>query len=99
MKRMPTLWREASYFLNGAAEGLRNDVIQKWASMTGTLETVEGEEENVVEYIRCFWVSRYGHTRTRYLYDKIKDRITNPGRAIALLSSLEEAAQDYAAII
>ncbi|PYJ84503.1 MAG: hypothetical protein DME22_12585 [Verrucomicrobia bacterium] len=86
-------------YLHATAEGLRNDVIQKWASMTGTLETVEGEEENVVEYIRCFWVSRYGHTRTRYLYDKIKDRITNPGRAIALLSSLEEAAQDYAAII
>lgn len=86
-------------YIHATAGDRRNDVIQKWASMTGTLETVEGEEENVVEYIRCFWVSRYGHTRTRYLYDKIKEKTTNPGKAIALLKDLEEAAQDYAAII
>ena len=86
-------------YLHATAGDRRTDVIQKWASMTGTLETVEGEEENVVEYIRCFWVSRYGHTRTRYLYDKIKEKTTNPNKAIALLSALEEAAQDYAAII
>ncbi len=86
-------------YIHATAGDRRNDVIQKWASMTGTLETVEGEEENVVEYIRCFWVSRYGHTRTRYLYDKIKEKTTNPAKAISLLKDLEETAQDYAAII
>lgn len=88
-------------FLHAAAdtEDRKEEVIAKWSSMTATLETVEGEEDDIVEYIRCFWVSRYGHTRTRYLYDKIKEKTTNKAKAIALVNSLEASAQDYAAII
>ena len=52
-----------------------------------------------MEYIRCFWVSRYGHTRTRYLYDKIKEKTVNKTKAVALSAELSASAQDYAAII
>lgn len=86
-------------YLHSKAEDQRDDVMHKWSSMVGTLKTVEGEEENVVEYIRCYWVSRYGHVRTKYLYDKIKEKITNPQKALEMLTELEMCVQKYAAII
>ena len=86
-------------FLHATADDRRQEIVHKWSSMTGVLETVEGEEEDVVEYIRCFWVSRHGHTRTRYLYDRIKEKITNKNKALTLASELESTAQDYAAIV
>jgi hypothetical protein len=86
-------------FLHAMADTHRDEIIHKWSSMVSVLETVEGEEENVVEYMRCYWVTRYGHTRTRYLYDRIKEKITNKAKAISFASELETSVQDYAAII
>jgi uncharacterized protein with ParB-like and HNH nuclease domain len=85
--------------LYAIADDRRDEVIQKWQSMTAVLETIEGEEENVVEYVRCFWVTGHGHTRTKVLYDKIKEKTTNKSKALALASELEDASQDYAAIL
>lgn len=85
--------------LYAIADDRRDEVIQKWQSMTAVLETIEGEEENVVEYVRCFWVTGHGHTRTKVLYDKIKEKTTNKSKALTIASELEEASQDYAAIL
>ena len=67
--------------------------------MTGVLETIDGEEENVVEYVRCFWITKYGHTRTKQLYDNIKEKTANKTKALTLASDLDVASQDYAAVI
>jgi hypothetical protein len=77
----------------------RDEVIQKWQSMTSTLETIENEEENIVEYVRCYWITKHGHTRTKVLYDEIKKETTNKSKAVALASDLEIVTQDYAAIL
>ncbi len=80
--------------------GIDSDhVIQKWDSMTGVLETIEGEEENVLEYVRCYWITSNGPTRTKVLYDQIRQKTPNKSRALALASDLETVAQDYAAIL
>ena len=86
-------------YLYAIAEERREEVIQKWHSMTGVLETIEGEEENIVEYVRCFWITGHGHTRTKVLYDKIKEKTANKTKAVALASELEIVSQDYAAIL
>jgi len=86
-------------YLYAIADDRRDEVIQKWQSMTGVLETIDGEEENVVEYVRCLWITKYGHTRTKQLYDKIKEKTPNKTKALTLASDLEVAAQDYAAVI
>jgi hypothetical protein len=86
-------------YLYAIADDRRDEVIQKWQSMTGVLETIDGEEENVVEYVRCFWVTGHGHTRTKQLYDKIKEKTSNKAKALALASNLQVAVQDYAAVI
>src|SRR5205823_4087347 len=57
------------------------------------------EEENIVEYVRCYWTKENGRTRTKDLYDEIKKKTTNKTKAITLASSLETVAQDYAAIL
>ncbi len=77
----------------------REEIIQKWQSMTAVLETIEGETENVVEYVRCYWVVGHGPTRTKVLYDEIKKEATNKAKAVALAADLETVAQDYAAIL
>ncbi len=41
----------------------------------------------------------HGHTRTRYLYDRIKEKITNKSKALSFISELEITVHDYAAII
>lgn len=85
--------------LYATGDDRRDEVIQKWQSMAAILETIEGEEENLVEYVRCFWITRNGHTRTKDLYDKIKLATTNKTKAVALAADLESTAQDYAAIL
>ncbi|HKR13320.1 MAG TPA: DUF262 domain-containing HNH endonuclease family protein [Pyrinomonadaceae bacterium] len=86
-------------YLYAQAADDREHVIQKWDSMTGVLETIEGEEENVLEYVRCYWITHHGPTRTKVLFDQIREKTTNKPRAIALASELETVAQDYAAIL
>jgi len=85
--------------LYSIADDRREEVIQKWQSMTSILETVEGEEENIVEYVRCYWITKYGPTRTKALYDKIKEKTANKTKALTVASDLETVAQDYAAIL
>lgn len=85
--------------LYGIGDNRKDEIIQKWQAMTATIETIEGESENVVEYVRCYWITRKGQTRTKDLYDEIKNEATNPTKAVNLASDLEAAAQDYAAIL
>lgn len=86
-------------WLYGKGDNRRDEIVQKWQSMIAVLETIEGEEENAVEYIRCYWITQNGHTRTKVLYDEIKKSVTNKIKAVTLASDLESTAQDYAAIL
>jgi hypothetical protein len=75
------------------------EIIQKWHSMAAVLETIEGESDNIVEYVRCYWIVGHGPTRTKVLYDEIKKEATNKAKAVALAVDLESVAQDYAAVL
>lgn len=85
--------------LYGMGGDRQDEIIQKWQSMTAVLETIEDESENVVEYVRCYWIISHGPTRTKALYDEIKKEAVNKAKAVALASDLELVAQDYAAIL
>lgn len=71
---------------------------QRWISMFGALEAVGGENI-VVDYIRHLWSSKYGSTREKDLYDKIKAIITSKQAAIDFTTDLAENAKLYAAIL
>jgi hypothetical protein len=74
------------------------EVIEKWQSMTGTIETLPRPEETQMDYVRHTWIAMHGHVRDRFLYDKIRDVITNKQRAIEFSVHLASNAPLYAAL-
>lgn len=69
-----------------------------WIQMTGTLEAVD-KEEVIMTFIRHLWSSKYGLTRERELYSKVKDTITSKQGAIDFTQELAKNALLYAAIL
>lgn len=69
-----------------------------WYAMVGALETVQ-EEDILVTYIRHLWISTHGPTRSKLLFDQIKNGIKNKLEAIGLIKTLEESAPRYAALL
>jgi uncharacterized protein with ParB-like and HNH nuclease domain len=70
---------------------------QKWATMLGVLESL-GRDDIVVTYLHHVLITKFGPTREREVYAKIKNAINSQGKAIAFLDELAEDASDYAAL-
>jgi hypothetical protein len=85
--------------LYGMAADRIDEVIDRWQKMVGALETLEDEEETLLVYIRHLWIALHGHVRSRQLYDKIRDTITNKQMAVDLSVQLENNAPRYAALL
>jgi uncharacterized protein with ParB-like and HNH nuclease domain len=71
---------------------------QKWALMVGALETLP-MEDIVINFLRHFVISLYGHTREREVLQKIKERVIGKLRAIEYLTTMVDAANDYVAML
>ena len=67
--------------------------------MSAVLESLGREDGDVVDYIRYFWITTHGHTRSGDLFDKIKKEVNSEATALAWASLLESRANDYAAIL
>ncbi len=74
-------------------------ITQKWLSMSGILESLGREDGDVVDYIRYFWITTHGHTRSNELFDKIKREVNSEATALTWVTTLEARANDYAAIL
>jgi hypothetical protein len=71
-------------------------IVQKWQGMAAVLESL-GDNGDVVDYIRYYWITGHGHTRSNVLFDEIKREVTNEAHAVAWSTQLELRAHDYAA--
>jgi hypothetical protein len=71
---------------------------QKWASMNGTLETMENDEPMTMTYLRHLVISLYGHTRDREVFERVKEKVASKQQAIEFLDILASCATDYAAL-
>lgn len=76
-----------------------DQITQKWQSMSAILESLGREDGDVVDYIRYFWITTHGHTRSSDLFDKIKKEVNSEATALSWVSVLEARANDYAAIL
>ncbi|ADB16150.1 protein of unknown function DUF262 [Pirellula staleyi DSM 6068] len=85
-------------YLFGRSGDRIKEVQQRWASMTGALETVSSEGISVL-YIKHLWASMYGPVREKHLYTKIREQVKNKQGAIDLATNLSENATCYAAIL
>jgi len=61
-----------------------------WQAMTTAITEV-GEEPDVKVFIRQAWISKYGLTLEKVLYDAIKRQITNKARVIEYVKELAES--------
>jgi hypothetical protein len=74
-----------------------NEGQQKWAQMLGVLESL-GQDDITVTYLHHLLINKYGPTREREVFDKIKGAINSQLRAIEFLDELAESAPTYAAL-
>jgi hypothetical protein len=70
---------------------------QKWATMLGVLESLD-RDDIVVTYLHHVLITKYGPTREREVYAKIKLAINSQSKAIQFLDELADSATDYAAL-
>jgi hypothetical protein len=75
-----------------------NEAQAHWSRMAGILEGSGAEEKALKTFIRHVWASRYGVTREKDLYDKIRQHVTGKERAVAFAKELSELARVYAAL-
>ena len=86
--------------LFGLAGDRQAEAEQSWTMMTGALETVPNADDDiVVTYIRHLWISQHGPTRTKHLFDRIKQEVKGKQAAINLANELALHAPYYAAIL
>jgi hypothetical protein len=80
-------------FLFGKAGKRIQEAKLKWAETT----TLVGQQ-HMKTFIRHEWMSRFGQTREKELYKKIKYKITSQPRVIEYVSTLRNSATIYHAI-
>ncbi|MFN6946845.1 MAG: DUF262 domain-containing protein [Cytophagaceae bacterium] len=86
-----------NYLFNKSDDRL-NEAQDKWTAFTGAIENSVSEEE-ILQYIRYFWSSKYGLVREKELFKQIKNKITNKNQAITFLSNLENGTEKYLALL
>lgn len=84
-------------YLFSKASTRQTEAQDKWSRFTGAIESAASEDE-ILNYIRYYWSSKYGLTREKELYKDIKSKITNKNQAITLLNNLEKNAEIYLAL-
>ena len=74
-------------------------VIEKWKSMTGSLETLGNDDGDVVEFARYSYIVDFGHVRTGDLFVKVKAKVLSRSAAIEWVTKLAERSKRYVAIL
>jgi len=85
-----------NYLFGQSGERLM-EAQQKWASMRGTLESIE-EEEITVTFLRHALMPISGYLTAGDVYEEVQARAKGPETAIEFLTTLENLASVYAAI-
>ncbi len=74
--------------------GNRLDVVrQQWREMTVILGT-----QDQTQFLRHYWLSKYGIIRERDLYREMKRKFSSQSAILRLMTELREVAEKYAAI-
>lgn len=83
----------------GVADTRYAEVESSWTTMNGILETVPETEDVAVTFIRHYWISEHGPTRTKDLFDKIKKQVTGRQASVDLATALAVKATLYVALL
>ncbi len=86
-------------YLYSVAPNQPDQITLRWQSMCAVLESLGREDGDIVDYIRYFWITTHGQTRSSDLFDRIKKEINSETTALDWVPVLESRANDYAAIL
>jgi len=86
-------------YVYSLADKRKTEVVQKWQAMAAVLESLGREDSDIVDFIRYFWISSHGHTRSNVLFDQVKKEVAAEHQAVTWVTDLESKAHDYAALL
>jgi Protein of unknown function DUF262/Protein of unknown function (DUF1524) len=86
-------------YLFGRAGDNLDAVRNAWVAALANLDISVAGSQLFTDFLRQYWSSKYGATRERELYARIKERITTKPHAIDLSEQIQTASRLYAAII
>lgn len=87
-----------NYLFGRSGYGL-NSVRNSWVATMTALELSASGGKLFTDFLRHYWSSRYGATRERELYGKIKERVVTQAQVVDFAQDLEKASRLYAAIL
>lgn len=71
---------------------------EHWSKMVATFEAAGAEEKDLRSFIRLAWASKYGLTRERELFTRMRATISAAGDAVDFSFELSEHARNYVAL-
>jgi uncharacterized protein with ParB-like and HNH nuclease domain len=78
----------------------RLDVVRNaWVTALANLDISAAGSQLFTDFLRHYWSSKYGATRERELYARIKEKISTSSNAVDFAEELQVASRLYAAII
>lgn len=84
-------------FLISQAKDRKAEAQQKWAQMTGILESL-GQDDTTVTYLHHLLITEHGPMRAVEILGKVKSRVQGPSQSLSFLDEAAEVANDYAAL-
>jgi uncharacterized protein with ParB-like and HNH nuclease domain len=79
------------------AGGRMREAQQKWAQMSGILESLS-KGDITVTFLHHLLITKYGPTKEREVFGKVQQYINSQNRSLEFLEELADAANDYAAL-
>jgi hypothetical protein len=86
-------------YLFRRAEKDLDTVRNAWVSALANLDIANTGSELFTDFLRHYWSSKYGATRERELYARIKEKISTGANALEFALELQESSRLYAAIL
>jgi hypothetical protein len=86
-----------NHLLSYAGDRIR-EAQQKWAQMMGVIESLD-EPDMTVTYLHHWLITKFGPTKERDVFDKVKAVVNSQARSIEFLDELADGAHDYAALL
>ena len=88
-----------NYLLSKASKSHFSALHASWSEMSGVISTLpDNEDDNLVDFLRYYWISQNGLTRHRELAASIKANIQSGQKAAAFVNSARTASNDFVAL-
>jgi hypothetical protein len=86
-------------YLFGRSGDQLEPVKTRWIQALSNLDIASVGNQHFTDFLRHYWSSKYGATRERELYGKIKARVSTAQNAVDLSDELLTASRLYAALL